>query len=251
MDKIRLNKFLAHSGLASRRKVEDIIISKTVKVNGKIADLPQTLIDPKVDIVKVNDKVVKEEKKYYFILNKPKGFICSNQINPDNSSINITSNKKKKSNKRKPKEHLVIDLFRDYNARLFSVGRLDKDTTGLLIVTNDGDFANKVIHPSSNLEKEYFVKVKENILDTHLKKISKGCFVENKFVKPKKVVKTSRKTLRIVVTDGKKREIKFFILKALLTLIELKRVRIGNLKLDNIPFGFYKKVSLKDISKVF
>ena len=251
MSKIRLNKFLAHSGIASRRKVEDVIISKSVKVNGKIADLPQTLIDPEVDIVKINDKVIKEEKKNYFLLNKPKGFICANQKDPNNPSKNIPSQKKTKSPKRKQKEHLVIDLFKDYSSRLFTVGRLDKDTTGLLIVTNDGDFANKIIHPSSNLEKEYFVKVKENLLATHLKKISKGGFVENKFVKPKKVIKTSRKTLRIMVTEGKKREIKAFIEKANLTLFELQRVRIGNLKLGNIPFGYYKKVSLKDLEVIF
>jgi len=251
MDKIRLNKFLAHSGIASRRKVEDIILSKSVKVNGRIEDLPQTLIDPEVDIVKVNDKVIKEEKKYYFILNKPKGFICSNQKNPKNHSSSNFSSKKKKSNKKKSKEYLVTDLFKDYQARLFTVGRLDKDTTGLLIVTNDGDFANRVIHPSSNLEKEYFVKVKENLLDNHLKKISKGTFVENKFIKPKKVIKTTRKTMRIMVTEGKKREIKVFIQKANLTLLELHRVRIGNLKLANIPFGYYKKSSLKELEKIF
>ena len=252
MDKIRLNKFLAHSGIASRRKVEDIIISESVRVNGKITILPQTLIDPDVDTVKVNDKVVKEEKKYYFILNKPKGFICSNQINPNSSSKNTKKpHKNKKSSTKKSKEHLVIDLFKDYGVRLFTVGRLDKDTTGLLIVTNDGDFANKVIHPSSNLEKEYFVKVKENLLAIHLKKIKKGTFVENKFVKPKKVIKTTRKTMRIMVTEGKKREIKIFIQKANLTLFELQRVRIGNLKLENIPFGYYKRASLEEVSKIF
>ncbi len=243
MPKIRLNKFLAHCGIASRRKVEDIILAKSVKVNGKIKSLPQTLIDPKIDIIKVNDKVIKEEKKYYFILNKPKGFICSNKIK------NLNSNLK---NKKRTKISLIIDLFKDYNVRLFTVGRLDKDTTGLLIVTNDGDFANKVIHPSSNLEKEYFVRVKENLSKNHLKKILKGAFVEKKFVKPKKVIKTSRKTLKMIVTEGKKREIKVFIQKANLTLVELHRVRIGNLKLEkNIPFGYFKKVSFKEVSKIF
>ena len=239
MEKMRLNKFLAHAGVAARRKVEDIIISNGVKVNGKIVDQPQFLVDPKKDVVKVDDKIVKEEKKYYFILNKPKGFICSNQIS--------TSTKGSK----KRKEYLVTDLFKTIKAKLFTVGRLDKDTTGLLIVTNDGDFANKIIHPSNNLEKEYFVKVKEKILEKHLKTIAKGCFVEKKFVKPKKVFKIGRTLLKIIVLEGKKREIKVFIQKANLTLIDLQRVRIGNLKLANIPFGYFKKVSLNEISKIF
>lgn len=227
MNEIRLNKFLAHSGVASRRKVEDLIFSKMVKVNGKIEIKPQTLVDPKKDTIKVNDKVVKEEKKFYFILNKPKGYLCSNV--------------------KKGKEKLVIDLFKDFSVRLFTIGRLDKDTTGLLIITNDGDFANKIIHPSANLEKEYIAKVKENISDIHLKTISKGAFVENKYVKPKRVVKVRRSTLKIIVLEGKKREVKTFIRRANLTLLELKRVRIGKLRLGSVPDGFAKKVSLEQL----
>ncbi|NGX28479.1 MAG: Ribosomal large subunit pseudouridine synthase B [Candidatus Anoxychlamydiales bacterium] len=228
MSQMRLNKFLAHSGIASRRKVEDLIFSKIVKVNGVVEIKPQRLIDPTKDSVKVNDKVVKEEKKYYFILNKPKGYLCSNV--------------------KKGKEKLVIDLFKDFSERLFTIGRLDKDTTGLLIITNDGDFANKIIHPSANLEKEYIAKVKENITDTHLKTISKGAFVENKFVKPKRVVKVRKSTLKIIVTEGKKREVKTFIKRANLTLLELQRVRIGKLRLGAVPYGFAKKVSLEHLS---
>lgn len=228
MSQIRLNKFLAHSGVASRRKVEDLIFSKIVKVNGVVEIKPQRLIDPTKDSVKVNDKVVKEEKKCYFILNKPKGYLCSNV--------------------KKGKEKLVIDLFKDFSERLFTIGRLDKDTTGLLIITNDGDFANKIIHPSANLEKEYIAKVKENITDTHLKTISKGAFVENKYVKPKRVVKVRKSTLKIIVTEGKKREVKTFIRRANLTLLELQRVRIGKLRLGAVPYGFAKKVSLEHLS---
>jgi 23S rRNA pseudouridine2605 synthase len=231
MTLIRLNKFLAHCGIASRRKVENLIFSKLVKVNEKIIDKPQTLINPKKDIIKINNKVIKEEKKYYFILNKPKGYLCSNI--------------------RKSNEKLVIDIFKNFSCRLFTVGRLDKDTTGLLILTNDGDLANKIIHPSSNLEKEYIALVKENVTDDHLKKISKGAFIEDKFVKPIKVLKIKRKTLKIIVKEGKKREIKVFIKKANLTLLDLKRVRIGKLKISSIPYGYYRKVSLNELEKIF
>jgi 23S rRNA pseudouridine2605 synthase len=243
MSKVRLNKFLASSALGSRRKVEEIILSKSVKVNNQIVDDLSCQIDTKKDIVKVNDKIIKEKKKYYFLLNKPKGFICSNtQVSPI---------KKNCKNKKCKKDQLVIDLFKNYSTRLFTVGRLDKDTTGILLVTNDGDFANKVIHPSSNIEKEYFVKVKERLLDKHIEKIKKGSFIENKFVKPKKVLKTSDKTIKIVVLEGKKREIKVFIQRAKLTLLELKRVRIGNLMLGKIPIGFHQRLSFEEVSKIF
>jgi 23S rRNA pseudouridine2605 synthase len=231
MELMRLNKFLAHSGIASRRKVEDLIFSKLVKVNEKIIDTPQTMIDPKKDIVKINNKIIKEEKKYYFILNKPKGYLCSNV--------------------RKHKEKLVTDLFKDFSCRLYTVGRLDKDTTGLLIITNDGDFANRVIHPSSNLEKEYIAYVKELITPEHLRIIEKGTFIENKFIKPIEVTKTQKKVLKIIVKEGKKREVKIFIRKANLTILSLERVRIGNLKLSTIPYGFFKKATLKEVEKIF
>ncbi len=231
MELKRLNKFLAHCGIASRRKVENLIFSKLVKVNEQIIDTPYTMIDPKKDIVKVNNKIIKEHKKYYFILNKPKGYLCSNI--------------------RKPNEKLVIDLFKDFSCRLYTVGRLDKNTTGLLIITNDGDFANKVIHPSSNLEKEYMAQVLENITHEHLKIIAKGAFIENKFVKPVEVTKTKRNTMKIIVKEGKKREVKIFIRKANLTLLDLKRVRIGNLKLSSLPYGYFKKATLKEVEKIF
>ncbi|MFA6119553.1 MAG: pseudouridine synthase [Parachlamydiales bacterium] len=227
----RLNKFLSECGIASRRKAEDLIASNLITVNGKKVNLPQTIIDSDKDVVKINNKVISEEKKYYFILNKPKGFICSNT--------------------RKIKENLVIDLFKNYSCKLFTVGRLDKDTTGLLLVTNDGDFANKVIHPSADLQKEYLAKVKENISEEHLKIISKGAFVENRFVKPIKVLKIRRGTLKIIVKEGKKREVKTFIQKANLNLIELTRIRIGNLMLGSIPYGYFKQVTLQDVEKVF
>jgi len=229
---IRLNKFISHSGIASRRKAEKLIFENLVKVNGKIVNTPQMLINPEKDIIKINNKVIREEKKYYFILNKPKKFICSN--------IRKNSNEK-----------LVIDLFKNFSCRLFTVGRLDKDTTGLLIVTNDGDLANKIIHPSSNITKEYLVKVKENITDENLKKISKGAFIENKLVKPIKVKKIRRGTLKVLVKEGKKSEVKIFIKKANLTLLELTRIRIGNLALGSLPPGFYKEVNLKEIEKLF
>ncbi|NGX55865.1 MAG: Ribosomal large subunit pseudouridine synthase B [Candidatus Anoxychlamydiales bacterium] len=227
----RLNKFLSHAGIASRRKVEELILNNKVKVNNVITNDLSTKIDSSKDKVTINNKLIKEQQKLYFILNKPKGYLCSNQ--------------------RKDDEKLVIDLFENFNERLFTVGRLDKDTTGLIMVTNDGDAANKIIHPSSNIEKEYLIKIKESIKDTDLKKISKGCFVENQFIKPKSVKKIRNGTLKIIITEGKKREIRIMIKKANLSLISLSRIRVGNLKLGSLEIGFFKQVKLNDLLKVF
>ncbi|MBN2479666.1 MAG: rRNA pseudouridine synthase [Parachlamydiales bacterium] len=231
METKRLNKFLAHAGIDSRRKVEELIITRRVKVNNEIIDEPGFQVDIEKDQVFVDGKEVKQETKQYFILNKPKGFVCSNV--------------------RKTRERLVIDIFKSHPYKLFTVGRLDRDTIGLVIVTNDGDLANKIIHPSSNIEKEYIAKVTAEVTHEELIKISKGAFVENRFVKPKKVFKVRKGTIKIIVKEGKKREVKAFIKKANLPLKELKRVRIGNLHLGKIPVGEYKKVSLKDLEAIF
>jgi 23S rRNA pseudouridine2605 synthase len=228
---VRLNKFLADAGIDSRRKVETLILENKVKVNNKIVNNLSTKIDPSKDQVKVNDKLIQEEKKLYFILNKPKGYLCSNQ--------------------RRDRERLVIDLFKEFKTKLFTVGRLDKDTTGLIIVTNDGDLANKIIHPSSNIEKEYLAKIKQEIKDKDLKKISKGCFVENNFVRPKSVKKVRNGSLKITVLEGRKREIRVMIKKSDLSLISLTRIRVGNLKLGSLEIGFFKKVSKDDLLQIF
>src|SRR5271169_5148464 len=133
--KKRLSKALAAAGIASRRAAEEIIFEGRVKVNGAVVKVPQTLVDWDSDAIVVDGEPINgEEKKVYYVLNKPHGFICSN--------ARIGSKK------------LVLDLFAGLPYRLFTVGRLDRDTTGLLIVTNDGHFANRVIHPSSNISKE-------------------------------------------------------------------------------------------------
>lgn len=137
--KKRLSKTLAAAGVASRRAAEELIFEGRVKVNGAVEKVPQTLVDAEADLILVDDEPIKsEERKVYYILNKPHGFVCTN--------ARIGTKK------------LVIDLFAHLNLRLFTVGRLDRDTTGLLLVTNDGHFANKVIHPSSNIVKEYLIK---------------------------------------------------------------------------------------------
>ena len=230
--KLRLSKFLSRSNIASRRAAEKLIFSEKVRVNGKLAKKPEQMVDPKKDIVICNGKtVILQEEKFYFLLNKPKGFTCSNVG--------------------KIKEKLVLDFFAHLSVRLFTVGRLDKDVTGLVIVTNDGTFANRVIHPSFNVEKEYLIKVKQEITHIHLKKLSAGIFLDRRKIKPKKVVKIRKGTCKISVMEGKKHEVKLLVSNAKLDLIDLKRIRIGNLRLGSLPIGSYRKMNKQEIDLFF
>lgn len=228
----RLSKVLASCGVASRRACEELIFSGRVKVNGNTIKKPETHVALERDQILVDNHPIQgTEGKLYFLLNKPRGTICSN---------------KEMGTKR-----LVIDLFRDVGARLFTVGRLDRDTTGLLIVTNDGHFANQVIHPSSNIEKEYLVKVRQEINHNELVRISKGGMVEETFVKPLSVKKVRHGTLKIVVKEGKKREVRRLVEKAQLTIMELKRIRIGGLRLGPVEEGFYRELTPRERELIF
>ena len=225
MAKERLSKALASSGIASRRASEKLIFSGSVSVNGQIVTLPQTMVDLSSDNITVNNiPVHKPEPKVYYILNKPPGFVCSNT--------------------RRKNGKIVLDLFPKSQERLFTVGRLDKNTTGLIIVTNDGYFANEIIHPSSSIQKEYLAKTSQEISPQHLQKINAGTYIEGSFVKPIKVKKIRRGTIKITITDGKKHEVRVLLRNAGLTIKELSRIRIGNLRLGSLPLGHWRKINI-------
>lgn len=215
---------MAAAGIASRRACEEIIFQGRVKVNGTVVLLPQTLVCAETDEIIVDGQRMRsEEQKVYYILNKPDGFICSNA--------------------RLGSKRLVLDLFAGLPYRLFTVGRLDRDTTGLLIVTNDGHFANRVIHPSSNISKEYLVKTSQEVTDVHLKAISKGTRIENTLIRPVRVVKVRKGTLKVTVKEGKKREVRLLVQNAGLDILELSRIRIGGLTLGPLTEGSYREMT--------
>ena len=228
MKKERLAKVLAKANIASRRNSEKLIFDGKVSVNGEIVLLPQTLVDSDQDQIKVKGQLITvETQKYYFLFHKPQNVFCSNQ--------------------RKKREKLVIDYFKKVSARLFTAGRLDKDVTGLIIVTNDGHFANFVIHPRYNVEKEYLAKVQQTITAEHLKQIQKGVVIEGKLVKPILVKKIAANNCKITVTDGKKHEVKLFLKKAKLDLRSLSRIRIGPLTLGRLPIGLYRQLKQEEV----
>lgn len=232
MAKKRLSKTLAAAGIAARRVCEQLIFEGRVTVNGEVILMPQTLVDADTDKITVNGHLIgKEEGKVYYILNKPKGYICSTK---GNSNIKI-----------------VLDLFKEVNQRLFTVGRLDKDTEGLLLVTNDGHFANRVIHPSANIHKEYVAKTDHEVTHEHLVAISQGTMVEGVFVKPVKVTKVRRGTIKITISEGKKREVRLLLQAAGLSVSELTRIRLGGLHLGPLPVGSWRILSDKEKELIF
>lgn len=220
----RLSKALAHAGIASRRAAEELIFQGTVTVNGKVVLVPQTMVDVERDVIVHDGKRIRLEEKVYYVLNKPAGYICTNA----------------------PSKKRAIDLIGPTDYRLYTIGRLDRDTSGLIILTNDGEFANSVMHPSKRIPKEYLVKVDKEVLHEHLVTMSEGMWVEGAFVKPISVNKVRRGTLKVVICDGRKREVRRLVEKAGLETVELTRIRIGGLVLGKMPEGHFRELSAKE-----
>jgi 23S rRNA pseudouridine2605 synthase len=224
----RLSKVLAAAGIAARRKCEELIFAGQVTVNGELCLVPQTLVSPDKDTIAVKGvSITGSEKKVAFLLNKPKGFLCSTKGTKSCSRC-------------------VLDIFRSIPLRLFTVGRLDKETTGLLIVTNDGHFANQVIHPSASIEKEYVATVSIAVTDVRLEGIRKGTLVEDCFVKPILVELLSPKMVKVVVMEGKKREVRLLLEGVGLHVQALKRTRLGQLTLGDLKEGSFRPLTLQD-----
>jgi 23S rRNA pseudouridine2605 synthase len=214
---IRLQVYLSHAGIASRRAAEDIIAQGRVSVNGititaqgsKVEDGDTVLLDGK--------PVYPESCLLYFALNKPPGFICSSS-DPQGRP-------------------LALSLLPKTQERLYNIGRLDFLSCGLIFFTNDGNFAGVLGHPASELEKEYIVEATGIIPDEIIDAFSKGITIEEQFYKAKSAEKTGRKTLRIVLVEGKNREIRRVFSHFHLHPVLLRRVRIGSVLLGNLAEG--------------
>jgi 23S rRNA pseudouridine2605 synthase len=232
VEKKRLSKAMAAAGVASRRACEVLIFDGRVKVNGEVVLLPQTLVDWENDVILVNnERITQEEGKVYYMLNKPTGYICTSKS---------TSSTK-----------IVLDLFPDADCRLFTVGRLDKNTEGLLLVTNDGHFANRIIHPSGDIHKEYLAKTDHEITHEHLKAMQSGTLVQGVFVKPVSVTKVRKGTVKVTVSEGKKHEVRLLLEAAGLKIKSLSRIRIGGLHLGTLPVGSWREMTEREKEVVF
>ncbi len=224
----RVQKFISSAGVASRRKAEEFIKSGQVFINGKKAKLGDK-VDAKKDVVKVYGKIVKPaENKLYIILNKPKGYVVS-KIDP------------------KGKKTVFSLLTDDIKTKVWNVGRLDYDTEGLLILTNDGELTQELAHPKYEHEKEYEVTTQEIANDSQLEKLRQGVEIATGLTHPAKI-KTKSGKIFITIHEGKKRQVRRMFSAIGLTVNNLKRIRIGKLHLPaNLPLGQYKLVTKEEI----
>lgn len=217
---MRLQRFIALNSEYSRRKVERFIKDGKVLINSKNAELGQS-INPKKDKVVLNGKLIEaKEERITVMLNKPGGYITTKSDTHDRKT--------------------VMDLipYKD----LFPIGRLDKDTEGLLLLTNDGDLANKLTHPKFEHEKEYFVELLKPISEQDAAKLENGIVLDRKKTAPTKISLQNNNQLKIILHEGRKRQIKRMFEEIGNKVIYLKRLRIGKLKLGDLKLGEYKLI---------
>ncbi|NMA46260.1 MAG: rRNA pseudouridine synthase [Lentisphaerae bacterium] len=225
--RMRLAKFLANAGIASRRRCEQLIAEGRVTVNDKAVLTPVCLVDPERDIVRFEGRPLQMAKKVCLLLHKPAGYTCSAQ---DEHA-----------------ERLVYELLPERFGRVYSVGRLDRDSEGLLLLTNEGELAHRLSHPSHEVEKRYIAECNGVFQPEMLKIFLDGCVDEGEFLRAQSVsVKQQRPTqvtLAIVLTEGKKRELRRLCRQAGLEVVRLIRTGFANLELGALPPGQWRELS--------
>jgi len=227
MESIRINKFLADAGVCSRRQADVLIKQNRVKVNGAIADLGDRVGAD--DEVTVNSKsvVLKNKKKVYLVFHKPVGVICTADKNsPDN----------------------IVD-FINYSERIYPIGRLDVASSGLILLTNDGSVVNKILKAENKVEKEYIVEVDKQVTKELVEGLKKGVFIEGRRTLPVKIDKIYLKKFSMIITEGKKRQIRRMCEKFGYNVVSLQRVRIGDLLLGKLRVGKYEDISREELFK--
>ncbi len=235
-NEVRLQKFMAEQGIASRRKSEDLIRSGKVKVNGHIAVIGQK-INPKKDLVTVGKQKIippKTRNMVYIMLNKPRGYVTTVSDEYDRKT--------------------VMDLIPDIKERIYPVGRLDKDSEGLLIMTNDGSFTNCLTHPSHGLAKVYRVTVRPAVDDEILYNLRNGIVIDGRKTAPADVTvlteEENRVVLEFVLHEGRNREIRKMCESQGLEVARLKRTAVGSLKLGVLPQGKYRELTEQEVKKL-
>ena len=227
----RLQKVLAAAGVESRRKCEELILDGSVRVNRKVVDKLPAFVDPEKDIITVNGKKVHAARKVYFLLNKPKGVICTN-FDPQG---------RKKA----------IDIVTS-RERIFCVGRLDGDTTGIIILTNDSELANQLTHPRYEVPKTYVAKLKGEVSGEAVEKLKRGIWLaEGKTARASvKILRRSYKEslLEITVREGLNRQIRRMLAKVGLPVKSLRRTRIGKLDARGLGVGKFRTLTNAEVA---
>ena len=234
-DKIRLQKYLAECGVASRRKSEELIAAGKVKVNGVTAVIGDK-VSPKHDKVTVSGKkVVSVKKNVYIMLNKPRGFI---------TTMNDEHDRK-----------CVAELVKDINTRVYPVGRLDRESEGLLIMTNDGEFTTALTHPSKHVSKTYRVTIRPTITKEQATEFRNGIEIDGRMTAPAdlRVLETqeNRTVVEVTIYEGRNRQIRKMFEALGIEVARLKRTKVGNLKLGMLKQGAYRHLTEDEVSSLY
>ncbi len=231
----RLQKIIAQAGIASRRKAEELITEGKVKVNGKIITELGTKVSEK-DHIEVNNELIEKEIKEYYLLNKPRGVVTT------------TSDDKNRKT--------VVELI-PTRARIYPVGRLDYDTTGVLLLTNDGEFANILMHPTSEVDKVYMAKLEGIIKGEQINKLKQGIEIDGEIVKASRVKlkkvdsKTNTCMVQITIHEGKNHQVKKMFKAVGYEVTKLKREREAFFDIKGLQSGEYRKLTPKEVAKVY
>ncbi len=228
---MRINKYIASSGVTSRRKAEELVLAGKVKINGKVVSNLATDVK-ETDQVTIEGKPIHTAENFvYYKLHKPKGYV---------STVNDDKGRK-----------TVMELMRGVHTRVFPVGRLDYDTEGLLLLTNDGDLSNILTRPKSEVEKVYYATIEGTISKDEVKTLSSGVEIDGYKTKPCSVVVMSENQnqtkLAITITEGKNRQIRKMLEAVNKTVTFLKRVQIGEIRLGGLSRGEYAQLNAKEV----
>jgi 23S rRNA pseudouridine2605 synthase len=234
-----LQKIIAEAGICSRRKAEELILLGEVKVNGVVVNTLGAKANPREDLISVQEKMLEadREDRQYYLLNKPRGYITS------------TSDPQGRPT--------VMELMRGVSSRIYPVGRLDFASEGLLLLTNDGDIAHKLMHPSSGIKRTYAVKVHGEVTDDHIRALRKGIHLSDGFVKPVKVMRVrgeklqNKEWIEITITEGKNLEVRRLFAVLDLEVERLRRVAIGPIAIGSIPVGKFVRLAKHQVEEIF
>lgn len=225
---MRLDKYLVECGIGSRKEVKKIIDGKLISVNDKIISSPKENVDEEKDTVKYKNEIIKYKKFRYYILNKKSGYITAVDD---------------------PRDKTVMDLLPEWVIKkdLAPVGRLDKDTEGLLLLTNDGQLNHRLLSPKSHVDKTYYAELEKNISEDDLEKLRNGVDIGGYMTMPALAEKIEDKKIHLTIKEGKFHQVKKMLEAVDNKVVYLKRISFGNLKLNDMELGEVREVNLEDI----